>query len=865
MLPYIIENNYFTASLIYIPIDVCLQLLDLERELQLRDQSWTILDDKLQRVVGIEDVDAFQREFQTLSALQSKLSIKPEDQLQTQPQQPDQHKQLQSHALPLPLPLQLQHPLKIESNKDDLDHSTSSLIVDSPAAPSNWPSFLPHQHHNNRHLDLASPHTQHGVTSTTTHSSSSTTSFLPASLSPNNNSNNSNNTNALNIIYNNHHNQNHDPSSPNSTSSSTHAASSSSNNALVAVSSTPSSTVSASTTTLDTSEISLRVRDILSANNIGQRIFAKHVLGLSQGTVSELLSKPKHWDKLTEKGRESYRKMYVWVQNKENIEFLKTLNPKRGREPASARSDDPQTEERITQILSEAQWAMQQVDDLPPGSGGGSGTENGGFDAVASSYGGVSGLDLRANSMTNSVSREGRDGGREGGGGSDIDGGESDRSASPCQDPIDMSMTAFRGRREIRETREAASPSPSASPSRLVIDAEISHQQHQPAQQQPSQQHLHAQQQQHHSHGRLNGSVDGESSPPTPRPNSTASASGWKREEDATPPKVQRRGEEIVAPGEKEVPRIRTEESVQEFVARIYREQLEEIQKQNGILTGYGGSSAEVAAAAEAYAQQHQQHYRSRRNSHAYATSPEEAQFLDLVAAARAQQQQQQQLSPRSSLSESSSSKAGSGNNRKLSTPLGVGHFNEGLLQQQQQQPYHQHHKVCKTEIKEEGSSSSRADSPRCSSTAGGMGSAAAAAASAAALQTLGLAGHHFSAASMNAAALQQLSALASLPNHLHPSLRDASAAADAAAVALFSPKSAHAAIANHLNASLASLMPGGANPAASSASGLTNSAAAAAIDVNASIAAAAAGVSPLAQVCTMERINWQMMIYPNN
>ena len=45
----------------------------------------------------------------------------------------------------------------------------------------------------------------------------------------------------------------------------------------------------------------------MSVHNIGQRLFAKYVLGLSQGTVSELLSKPKSWDKLTEKGRDSYR------------------------------------------------------------------------------------------------------------------------------------------------------------------------------------------------------------------------------------------------------------------------------------------------------------------------------------------------------------------------------------------------------------------------------------------------------------------------------------------------------------------------------------------------------------------------------
>lgn len=81
---------------------------------------------------------------------------------------------------------------------------------------------------------------------------------------------------------------------------------------------------------LDTAETSQRIREILSTHNIGQRLFAKHVLGLSQGTVSELLSKPKHWDKLTEKGRESYRKMYLWASDDHNVMALKAISPRKG-------------------------------------------------------------------------------------------------------------------------------------------------------------------------------------------------------------------------------------------------------------------------------------------------------------------------------------------------------------------------------------------------------------------------------------------------------------------------------------------------------------------------------------------------------
>lgn len=117
---------------------------------------------------------------------------------------------------------------------------------------------------------------------------------------------------------------------------------------------------------LNTSDIAQRVRDLLSSNNIGQHIFAKVVLNLSQGTVSELLSKPKHWDKLTEKGRDSYRKMHQWSLNDEMIAQLKSFSPRKINKECfgahainSANQDSASTEEKIAQILSEAQKQMQ--------------------------------------------------------------------------------------------------------------------------------------------------------------------------------------------------------------------------------------------------------------------------------------------------------------------------------------------------------------------------------------------------------------------------------------------------------------------------------------------------------------------------
>ena len=81
---------------------------------------------------------------------------------------------------------------------------------------------------------------------------------------------------------------------------------------------------------LDTLGTSRKVRELLSVHNIGQRLFAKYVLGLSQGTVSELLSKPKNWEKLTEKGRDSYRKMHAWCYDENAVMMLKSLIPRKG-------------------------------------------------------------------------------------------------------------------------------------------------------------------------------------------------------------------------------------------------------------------------------------------------------------------------------------------------------------------------------------------------------------------------------------------------------------------------------------------------------------------------------------------------------
>ncbi|CAG9104005.1 unnamed protein product [Plutella xylostella] len=121
---------------------------------------------------------------------------------------------------------------------------------------------------------------------------------------------------------------------------------------------------------LDTLHISRRVRELLSVHNIGQRLFAKYVLGLSQGTVSELLSKPKPWDKLTEKGRDSYRKMHAWACDEAAVMLLKSLIPKKvGSKDGSIGPGfgrpDGENDDRLAHILNEASHMMKNPN-IPP-------------------------------------------------------------------------------------------------------------------------------------------------------------------------------------------------------------------------------------------------------------------------------------------------------------------------------------------------------------------------------------------------------------------------------------------------------------------------------------------------------------------
>uniref|UniRef100_A0A4W5NDT4 One cut domain family member n=1 Tax=Hucho hucho TaxID=62062 RepID=A0A4W5NDT4_9TELE len=76
---------------------------------------------------------------------------------------------------------------------------------------------------------------------------------------------------------------------------------------------------------MDTTEIARQIKEQLIKHNIGQRVFGHYVLGLSQGSVSEILARPKPWSKLTIRGKEPFHKMRQFLSDEQNILALRTI------------------------------------------------------------------------------------------------------------------------------------------------------------------------------------------------------------------------------------------------------------------------------------------------------------------------------------------------------------------------------------------------------------------------------------------------------------------------------------------------------------------------------------------------------------
>ncbi|CAB1349322.1 unnamed protein product [Coregonus sp. 'balchen'] len=95
---------------------------------------------------------------------------------------------------------------------------------------------------------------------------------------------------------------------------------------------------------MDTSEIARQIKEQLIKHNIGQRVFGHYVLGLSQGSVSEILARPKPWSKLTIRGKEPFHKMRQFLSDEQNILALRSIQGRQREgpgQPLSRAQDAP--------------------------------------------------------------------------------------------------------------------------------------------------------------------------------------------------------------------------------------------------------------------------------------------------------------------------------------------------------------------------------------------------------------------------------------------------------------------------------------------------------------------------------------------
>ncbi|XP_053529672.1 cut-like homeobox 1b isoform X2 [Ictalurus punctatus] len=142
---------------------------------------------------------------------------------------------------------------------------------------------------------------------------------------------------------------------------------------------------------MDTAEIARQVKEQLIKHNIGQRVFGHYVLGLSQGSVSEILARPKPWSKLTIRGKEPFHKMKQFLSDEQNILALRSIQGRqRGNITTRIRTPESGSDEAIKSILEQAkrELQVQKAADttLPPSSssGGGGGGGGGSDEAIRS-------------------------------------------------------------------------------------------------------------------------------------------------------------------------------------------------------------------------------------------------------------------------------------------------------------------------------------------------------------------------------------------------------------------------------------------------------------------------------------------------
>uniref|UniRef100_A0A4W5JTS4 CUT domain-containing protein n=1 Tax=Hucho hucho TaxID=62062 RepID=A0A4W5JTS4_9TELE len=131
---------------------------------------------------------------------------------------------------------------------------------------------------------------------------------------------------------------------------------------------------------MDTSEIARQIKEQLIKHNIGQRVFGHYVLGLSQGSVSEILARPKPWSKLTIRGKEPFHKMRQFLSDEQNILALRSIQGRqRGNITTRIRTPEYGSDDAIKSILEQAKRELHvQKSDFSHGPSPGGGLRGGG-------------------------------------------------------------------------------------------------------------------------------------------------------------------------------------------------------------------------------------------------------------------------------------------------------------------------------------------------------------------------------------------------------------------------------------------------------------------------------------------------------
>lgn len=157
---------------------------------------------------------------------------------------------------------------------------------------------------------------------------------------------------------------------------------------------------------MDTAEIARQVKEQLIKHNIGQRVFGHYVLGLSQGSVSEILARPKPWNKLTIRGKEPFHKMRQFLADEQNILALRSIQGRqRGNITARVRTPEAGSDEAIKSILEQAKRELQvQKADLSHAQPSYTGLKGGGGGQLGG--GGGSGSDEAIRSILEQARRE---------------------------------------------------------------------------------------------------------------------------------------------------------------------------------------------------------------------------------------------------------------------------------------------------------------------------------------------------------------------------------------------------------------------------------------------------------------------------